>query len=226
MEFQHTGSVALTKIITLVKTALKGKVDAVEGKGLSTNDLTNELVEKINNTSSTVDGLVSTGGQANVIEKITVNGVEEEVGDGKVVDITVPTKMSDLEDDTTFIDEAELNAKGYQNAAQVETAITAKGYQTAEQVAAAIASVDHVKRVIVESTDAIDLTAEDADQYIYMVKKSSTKAGDKYDEYMVFDGELEKVGDWAIDLSGYVQEKDITDMTAEEVQTLWDSVTV
>ena len=28
--------------------------------------------------------------------------------------------------------------------------------------------------------------------------------GDKFDEYMVIDGTVEKVGDWAVDLSGYV----------------------
>ena len=43
----------------------------------------------------------------------------------------------------------------------------------------------------------------DADQYIYMVPKAGGKNGDKYDEYMVLDGEVEPVGDWAVDLSGY-----------------------
>ena len=193
MAFQHTGNVALTKVITLVKTALKGKVDTVEGKGLSTNDLTNELVEQINNAQNAEQ----------VESAITGKGYQ-----------------------TSEQVETAITEKGYQNAAQVETAITAKGYQTAEQVAAAVANADHVKRVIVNNTDEIDLTAENADQFIYMVKKSSTKSGDKYDEYMVFDGELEKVGDWQVDLSGYVKTDDITDMTAEEVQTLWDSVTV
>lgn len=125
-----------------------------------------------------VKNLEDVGAQANVIEKVKVNGAEQTVTD-KAVDITVPTKVSELSNDSKF--------------------------QTDAEVAAAIAAADHMKRKIVNSTADIDLTAEDASQYIYMVKKSSTKTGDKYDEYMVLDGALEKVGDWEVDLSNYVQ---------------------
>lgn len=125
-----------------------------------------------------VKSLEDVGAQANVIEKVKVNGAEQTVTD-KAVDITVPTKVSDLSNDSKF--------------------------QTDTEVAAAIAAADHMKRKIVNSTADIGLTAEDASQYIYMVKKSSTKTGDKYDEYMVLDGALEKVGDWEVDLSNYVQ---------------------
>ena len=125
-----------------------------------------------------VESLEDVGAQANVIEKVKVNGTEQTVTD-KAVDITVPTKVSDLNNDSKF--------------------------QTDAEVAAAIAAADHMKRKIVNTTADIDLNAEDAAQYIYMVKKSSTKTGDKYDEYMVLDGALEKVGDWEVDLSNYVQ---------------------
>lgn len=125
-----------------------------------------------------VKSLEDVGAQANVIEKVKVNGAEQTVTD-KAVDITVPTNVSDLSNDSKF--------------------------QTDAEVAAAIAAADHMKRKIVNSTADIDLTAGDASQYIYMVKKSSTKTGDKYDEYMVLDGALEKVGDWEVDLSNYVQ---------------------
>lgn len=125
-----------------------------------------------------VKSLEDVGAQVNVIEKVKVNGAEQTVTD-KAVDITVPTKVSDLSNDSKF--------------------------QTDAEVAAAIAAADHMKRKIVNSTADIDLAAEDASQYIYMVKKSSTKTGDKYDEYMVLDGVLEKVGDWEVDLSNYVQ---------------------
>lgn len=65
-----------------------------------------------------------------------------------------------------------------------------------------------MKRKIVDSTADIDLAAADASQYIYMVKKGTTKTGDKYDEYMVLDGALEKVGDWEVDLSNYQPKED------------------
>lgn len=94
----------------------------------------------------------------------------------------IPTKVSDLENDSKF--------------------------QTDTDVAAAIAAADHLKRKKVDSVDDIDVEADDADQYIYMVPKAGGENGDKYDEYMVLDGGVEPVGDWAVDLSGYVQKED------------------
>lgn len=81
-------------------------------------------------------------------------------------------------------------------------------FQTEEQVAAAVAAAEHLKRKIVASTDEIDVNTEDAAQYIYMVQKESSKSGDKYDEFMVIEGAVERVGDWTVDLSGYVEKED------------------
>lgn len=61
------------------------------GKGLSTNDFTNELKTAYDQAVQKVANLEATGGQANVIEKIKVNGVEQSVGSEKDVNITVPT---------------------------------------------------------------------------------------------------------------------------------------
>ena len=78
--------------------------------------------------------------------------------------------------------------------------------ETDEAIAAEIAKLDHLKRVTVAGVESIDLTAEDADQYIYMVPNAETG---NYDEYMVIDGELEKVGDWHVDLSDYATKDDL-----------------
>lgn len=139
------------------------------------------LKSEVSTLSQRVDDLVTAGGEPNKLEKVLVNGVERPI-ENKAVDIVVPVKVSELTNDSK--------------------------YQTDTQVAAAIAAADHMKRKIVNSTADIDLTAPDASEYIYMVKKSSTKTGDKYDEYMVIEGALEKVGDWEVDLSNYVQKED------------------
>lgn len=94
---------------------------------------------------------------------------------------------------------------------QVGNLTNDKKYQTDTEVSAAIskavAAADHLKRKIVESTSAINLKAADASQYIYMVPKGTAGDADKYDEYMVIDGVLEKMGDWGVDLSNYVQKE-------------------
>lgn len=122
----------------------------------------------------------------------------------KALEASVPTKVSDLENDT--------------------------GFQTATDVAAAVAAADHLTRKKVASVDDIDLTADDADRYIYMVPKTGGKNGDKYDEYMVLDGTLEPVGDWKVDLSGYVPVEEgkglsSNDFTNEDKEKLGKAIT-
>lgn len=134
------------------------------------------------NLEQRINDIVATGGEPNTINKIKVNGTEQQIAEDKSVDIVVPVKVSDLTNDSKF--------------------------QTDAEVAAAIAAADHMKRRIVNSTADINLTAADASQYIYMVKKGTNKTGDKYDEYMVLDGALEKVGDWEVDLSNYQPKED------------------
>ena len=67
-----------------------------------------------------------------------------------------------------------------------------------------------------ESLEAIDLTAADAAQYIYMVPKTGSDSDDLYDEYMVLDGALEPVGSWAVDLTGYVQAEEGKGLSAND----------
>lgn len=106
-----------------------------------------------------------------------------------------------LRDDITL-------AGGY---TQVGNLTKSQKFQTETQVSTAIskavAAADHLKRKVVNSTADIDLKAADASQYIYMVSKGTAGEADKYDEYMVIDGVLEKMGDWGVDLSGYVQKE-------------------
>lgn len=143
--------------------------------------------------SGRVDDLVTAGGEPNVITAVKVNGAAQTITD-KAVDIAVPVKVSELTNDS--------------------------GYQTEAQVSAAVAAAGHLRRKKVDSAEVIDPAAQDADQFIYMVPKSGAD-GDKFDEYMVIDGAVEKVGDWAVDLSGYVQKEEgkglsANDYTAEE----------
>ena len=70
------------------------------GKGLSTNDLTNELKNKYDTVVTKVDELTATGGEPNVIETIKVNGTIQTVTD-KAVDISVPTVDSALSSSST-----------------------------------------------------------------------------------------------------------------------------
>ncbi len=69
------------------------------GKGLSTNDFTTAEKEKL--------AAIAAGAQVNVLEGVKVNGVALTATD-KVVDVTVPTKTSDLTNDSGFITTADI----------------------------------------------------------------------------------------------------------------------
>lgn len=76
-------------------------------------------------------------------------------------------------------------------------------------IADAVAAADHLKRKKVDSVDDIVVDAPDASQYIYMVPTGLEADDDKYDEYMVIDGAVEKVGSWEVDLSNYATKSDL-----------------
>lgn len=75
------------------------KVDKEEGKGLSTNDYTTTEKSKLSG--------VATGAQVNVLESVKVNGITLPIRD-KYVNIGVPTKVSDIDNDSGFITIADV----------------------------------------------------------------------------------------------------------------------
>lgn len=73
---------------------------------------------------------------------------------------------------------------------------------TKSEVDHLIATANHLKRKKVSSVDEIDTTAEN---FIYMITKTDGAGNDHFDEYMVIEGEVEKIGSTAVDLTGYVK---------------------
>lgn len=129
----------------------------------------------------TVDGIVSTGGEANVIDSISVNGTELEVTD-KNVDITVPTKTSDLENDSD-----------YQTGDEVGTA-----------VAEAVAGAGHASFEVAESVP----DAESAESNVlYLVYNSDTGY---YDIYALVGESVVRLDDTTVDLTDYVTSDSLT----------------
>ena len=72
------------------------------GKGLSTNDLTDALKATYDDTVEAVAGIIAEGGEPNVIEIVKVNGSALTPDANKAVDVLVPTKTSDLTNDSNF----------------------------------------------------------------------------------------------------------------------------
>lgn len=151
-----------------MNTALGDKVDKVSGKQLSTNDFTNDYKSK-------VDGIAS-GAQVNVIESVKVNGTAQAIS-AKSVNITVPTKTSQLTNDSSFATQTYVNQQ--------------------------IGAIDKLKKSIVSALPSSNIDANT----IYLVPKSSTESGNYYDEYMYINGKWELIGNSKTDMTGFVKKQ-------------------
>ena len=123
---------------------IKGKfVQAETGKGLSTNDFTTDEKNKLSN--------IEAGANENIIEGIAVNNVDM-APVNKRVNLSVPTKVSDL-----------TNDKKFQTDTEVASAIAGSGYQAnvieTVKVNGSILDVDSKKSVnVIVPTDNSALT--------------------------------------------------------------------
>jgi hypothetical protein len=78
-----------------IKALLAGKVDKVEGKGLSTNDFTDAEKAKL--------GAIAEGAQVNVIESVQVDGVAQAIAGKQVtLDLSAYAKKSDITNAVDF----------------------------------------------------------------------------------------------------------------------------
>ena len=89
-------------------------------------------------------------------------------------------------------------------------------------------SREHILRSVDESlkrlkVDALPDAGEADAQTIYLVPAEKSDTGNVYDEFMVIDGAWERIGSTQVDLTGYVQEGDLTELGATKVQSIWDS---
>lgn len=78
-------------------------------------------------------------------------------------------------------------------------AVIAEKISTAEVnqlIAAAVENLNHLSYQKVNNLNDIILDAEDADRYIYLVPQDVGSINDAYDEYLVINNTLEKMGQW------------------------------
>ena len=151
-----------------MNTALGDKVDKVSGKQLSTNDFSNDYKSK-------VDGIAS-GAQVNVVETIKVNNAAL-TPSAKAVNITVPTKTSQLTNDSSFATQTYVNQQ--------------------------IGAIDKLKKSIVSALPSSSIDTNT----IYLVPKSSTESGNYYDEYMYINSQWELIGNSKTDMTGFVKKQ-------------------
>lgn len=137
--------------------------------------------QKANALAARVDALEKVGAQANKIESLKVNGTAQTIASDKSVNITVPTKTSQLSNDSA-----------YQTSAQVASAIST-----------AISKSGHASFQKVDAVPAVDSAQENI---MYLVMNSTTKHYDIYAKIKGASGTytMELLDDTTVDLSGKV----------------------
>lgn len=231
--------------LTSLWSKLKERFVAKEaGKGLSTNDYTTAEKQKLAGLSNytlpqaseTTLGGVKVGEGLDVAAGVLslgehdhtaadVSGLSQVATSGAYADLTgtptIPTDNSQLANgagyQTSEQVEAAITEKGYQTASQVQSAITSKGYQTASQVQSAISAAGHLKRAIVAQLPQAG--SADANT-VYMMKEDGAAGENVYTEWMVIEGAWERIGSTDVDLSGYLQETDMVEITDEEIDEI------
>jgi hypothetical protein len=210
----------LTHLKLLIKNALNGKVDKVTGKGLSTNDFTNELKNTYDNVVQKVDELTTTGGEPNIIETIKVNNTIQTV-QNKTVNIKVPTNNNELTNGAGYIKEIKntdvTNALGF----TPYNATNPKGYQTESQVNSLISNaIGNIQGITYSVVTSLPSTGEAG--VIYLISNSGSNPN-SYDEYIYVNNKFEKIGTTDVDLSGYLQDEDLVAITNSEIDTIWNN---
>lgn len=189
MATEYLDKAGATLLVQKTKAELAKKVDAVDGKVLSTNDYTTAEKNKLAG--------IASGAQVNTITTVKVNGTALTPDASKAVNVTTPTKTSQLTNDS-----------GYQTASQVKSAIST-----------AVGEITQISYSKVSSLPATGATG-----VIYLVAhKHGTQ--DIYDEYiwMADSRTFEKIGTTDIDLSGYVKKTDLTAITTDELNAMWSA---
>lgn len=224
---------------TDLNTALNGKVDKVTGKGLSTNDYTTEEKTKLANLVT--GGNVPQGGlvgqilqkkttidfDAEWVDKPTIdsslsasseNAVQNKVVkaalDAKADTSNLPTKTSDLTNDSGFITIASVPTKTSDltndSGFIVNTVNNLTNYYlksetyTQAEIIALINAASSGGFIVVQTLPTTDISP----LAIYLVPKTTVQTENIYDEYInptATAGAWEKIGDTQIDLSQYQQ---------------------
>lgn len=130
---------------------------------------------------------------ASLVNDVLVNGVS--VVDNRVAYVDVPTKVSELENDSKFITNTVNNLFNYYTKLQT---------YTKEEVNRLIGSSQGSKFEIV---DTLPITGET--NTVYLVPSDDPSIGNAYNEYIYVNGSWELIGSTGVDLSDYVKDVQI-----------------
>ena len=218
ISYNYVGNTDLLYVLTKIKGVLDGTgfapgyVQKETGKGLSTNDLTNALLTKLNGIAEGADAVSwnQTQVSGTKIAEITINGTTVNVYVPESTAVVVDTAMSDTSTNAVqnkVIKQYVDDAVGAVIQIKFDADTTGQGY-------ASLADLQTKHPTGEPGT-------------IYLVQNSGSGTNTK-DEYFwnsaTTPGTYEKFGTTDVDLSGYVQSSQLVEITTSDIDTMFNSV--
>lgn len=218
-----TGRVAANEsaIETINKTSLPAKADksVVEGLSTSLGTLEGTVGGHTTKLASIEETLGNKADASGVYSKTEIDAKTGTIPEGSSIMAEINKKANSSEVYTKTEIDAKIGTIPENSSIMAEinkkanSATTLAGYgitdaytkgETDSAIASAVANASHLKREVVSTLpeENIDLNT------IYMVAKSSSVLQNAYDEYMYINGKWEKIGDTAVDLTGYIKDTD------------------
>ncbi|XBX03735.1 hypothetical protein QMP26_24740 [Enterocloster clostridioformis] len=143
-----------------------------------------------------------TNAERNTLVGIQSNGTDVSIDSAtRKANIIVPTKVSNLSNDSKF---------------QTQSQVTAA-------ISAAVGDIVGIEYVILKSGEYNGNgvpTITGTVGKIYLVPKTPSETANIYTEWIYANGAFEKIGDTAVDLSGYVQDSDMVPLTNEQIDEI------
>lgn len=215
--YNYVGDTDTLYILNKLKNVLEGTggftpgyVKQVSGKGLSTEDFTTALLNKLNGITESADAVSWNQIQASgtKVAEVTINGT--------VIDIYIPTSTA-ITVDTEMSDS---------NTNPVQNRVIKSYVDTA--VAGVIGIHFDADTTGLGYTSLADLQTKHpvgADGTIYLVQNGGSGANTK-DEYFwnSVSSTYEKFGSTDVDLSGYVQSSQLVEITTSDIDTMFATV--
>lgn len=178
---------------------INDKVDAEEGKGLSSNDFTAELKSKL-------DGIAE--GATKTMVDTAVNSTSTNPVQNKAVYAELGKKAATASPTFTGTLKAPTATAGTNDTQIATTAFVTNAVRTA---------VSAITGVSFSVVTALPQTGKAG--VIYLLANNSGKSQNIYDEYIWTGTDFEKMGSTEIDLSGYVKSEDLQEITEAEIES-------
>lgn len=199
MSKKYAGETTMLYVLTKIKEMLGQKVSTEEGKGLSSNDFTKELKDKL-------DGIAAEA------TKVIVDSALSNTSTNAVQNKTVNTALAEKAplDSPIFTGTPKAPTA---TAGTKDTTIATTAFVT-NAIATAVASISTLSFEVVSTLPESGKAAT-----IYLKSKTGT-TNDIYDEYIWVNKKWELIGSTSVDLTGYMKEVDLVELTTTEIDNM------